>query len=155
MMQSESTPESVPTPRPRRSSWPFTWRFDTPAEITHAIRVGAGVAAFLAAAQIVAILTNAYGDGSVDGGYDALLYGIAAWFLVTKRSRIAAFVALGNYVAGQILLVVQTTTVWGVDARPGWLSVFIIAALVQAFRATIHAHRARVGSAPPILTTEP
>jgi hypothetical protein len=41
-------PESTPPPR-RRAAWPFTWRLETAADLSYAIRAGAGVAAFLAA----------------------------------------------------------------------------------------------------------
>jgi hypothetical protein len=89
------------------------------------------------------LATNGYGDGSVDGAWDALIYGIAAWFMVTKRSRIAAGVALVSYLLGQVVLLADSVTVWGVHARPGYLTVLITAALVQALRATIRAHRLR------------
>jgi hypothetical protein len=137
----ESAPESAPTPRPRRASWPFAWRFDTPTDATYAIRAGAGVAAFLAAVQIVGILTNIDGDWSVGRGIDALAYGVAAWFVMTTRSRIAAGAALVWYVGGQILLVVGSGTAWGYQVTPGFISVLITAALFQAFRATIYVRR--------------
>src|SRR5215469_10948069 len=70
-------------PRRRTAWWPFTWRLDTAADLTYAIRTGAGVLAFLAALQVLCVLTNADGHGSVDRGWDALVYGTTAWFLLT------------------------------------------------------------------------
>jgi hypothetical protein len=125
--------EAAPTVPPRRS-WSSFCRLETHADIDTAIRVGAGAAAVQA---LLILAFMAFGLAGSEYVMDVVIYGLAAWFLMTKRSRLAAALPLLE-TAGNLLcmLTTGTTTIAHVQASPNLFNLAFLAVFVQAFRAT-------------------
>jgi hypothetical protein len=64
---------------------------------------------------------------------DALIFGIGAWFVVTKQSRVAACVVMLGY-SGELLAGVAGDPK---GAQVDVVTLLMLAAMIQAFRATL------------------
>jgi hypothetical protein len=143
-----------PSPQRRRLAFPF--RLTTKEAVDTAIRVGA-VAAALQAVLILGCMV--LGLGGLAYTTDVAIYGGSAWFLLKKRSRLAAAAPLLDYAASMLFtLKTGTATLTHLHTYPNVINLIFLAAFVQAFRATWRwqaQHRETATPSIPAAETEP
>jgi hypothetical protein len=82
--------------------WKWKWRLKTREDFELAIRQGAAVCGFAAVAVLGLIYFDAPGYDK-DNFLDVIGLGVCAYFLLTKKSRIAAAVALLDFAATKVM----------------------------------------------------